>query len=155
MSSLAYSAGMDEVPVKASLTLVEIAKLILNDVDLSKTTIREPMITMVTQLEDIAKAAFRRDKDTNIQILTQPLIELKTALQAHALADRADFKAVISAIDNVLSDFDNLQLILRQMPTIPDLPVEDVGMPEIPELTKAMSQAKEAGKAPQTPTTPS
>ncbi len=150
----ALSSGLSEVPVKANLTLVEVGKLILTEVDLSKAVVRDPMVNLVTQLEEIAKATFRRDKDSNISVLTQPLRDLKASLQSHALADRSDVKAVVAAIDAVLSDFDNLQLVLRTLPTIPDVPVTDEGLPEIPELAKA-ARANAPAAAPSAPAAPS
>jgi hypothetical protein len=137
-----------EVTIKANLTLLEVGKRILGDVDLTKTTVREPFMSLVSHLEDIAKASFRRDKESNIRMLVQPLNQLKASIQGHKLAEREDMQAVVAAIDNVLADFENLQLVLNTIPPIPDVAVADEELPEIPELAKAVAKASEQGRAP-------
>lgn len=146
ITSMALDAlewDLTEVTIKANLTLLEVGKRILGDVDLTKTNVREPFVALVSHLEDIAKASFRRDKESNIRMLVQPLNQLRDAVQGHKLADRDDMKAIVAAIDNVLADFENLQLVLNTIPPIPDLPVVDENLPEIPELVKAAAKVSE------------
>lgn len=137
MAEQALQVDMPDVSVKANLTLLEVGKTILAEIDLSKANVRDPLSNLVGHMEDIAKATFRRDKESNILMLTQSLRDFKTVVRSHPLATRADMVAVGNMIDNVLTDFENLQLVLNTMPTIPDVPVEDEGLPEIQELAKA------------------
>ncbi|MDP1834338.1 MAG: hypothetical protein Q8K75_00265 [Chlamydiales bacterium] len=149
LADQALQANMPDVSVKANLTLLEVGKVILSEVDLSKSNVRDPLSNLVGHLEDIAKATFRRDKESNIFMLTQPIRDFKAALLAHALAERHDMKSVVAVVDNVLSDFENLQLVLNTIPPIPDIPVADDSLPEIPELAKA--EAERAKKQAQKP----
>ena len=121
----ALQQNVDEVAVKANLLLVEISKLILRDVDATKYSVQEALVPVVDQLEAIAKASFKKDKESDLKVLTHPLRELKTVLSADAYTGREDVAAVIKAIDSVLADFQNLELILHTIPPIPKMATED------------------------------
>ncbi len=144
-STAALNSGMPDVAIKANITLLESGKLILSDVDLSKVNIRDTFISLVSHLEELAKATYRQDKESDLGMLTQPLRDLKMALTSHALADRSDMKAVITAIDGVLADFENLRLVLNALPPIPEVEGVEEGLPEIPELA---AEAKRRGLRP-------
>lgn len=146
LASSALQEGLVDVNVKANLTLLEVGKLILAEVDLSKAVVKDPFVSLVGHLEDLAKASFRRDKESNILMLTQPLQDLKNAIQAHSLAERTDMKGVVAAIDGVLADFANLQLVLSTLPPIPEVPVTDEGFPDIPELDQAIKAGKKSSQ---------
>ncbi len=115
----ALQQNVPDVVVKANLLLVELSKTILREVDMSKFNVAEALVPVVGQLEEIAKASFKKDKESDLKVLTHSLRELKQVLNADPLAGRNDVAVVISAIDSVLGDFQNLELILHTIPPRP------------------------------------
>lgn len=124
LAQQALHQNVDEIAVKANVLLVELSKMILREVDLAKFTVQEALIPVVNQLEDIAKGSFKKNKESDIKVLTHPLRELKNVLGAESLAGRDDVTTVTKAIESVLGDFQNLELILHTIPPIPQAPEE-------------------------------
>ena len=120
----AMHKDVPEIAVKANLLLVELSKLMLREVDLAKVSLEEALIPLVDQLEAIAKAMFKKDKESDLKVLTRSLRELKEVLAAEALQGRSDVAVVTKSIDRVLGDFQNLELILHTIPPIPKAYVE-------------------------------
>jgi len=80
--------------------------------------LREPLLTLVGQLELLAKESFRQDKKTEIKVLTAPFLQLKVLFSQESLKNRTDIKSALRAVDSVLADFQNLELVMNTMPTI-------------------------------------
>ncbi len=135
----ALQENVNEVAVKANVLLVEVSKLILRDVDASKYSVQDALIPVVNQFEDIAKASFKKDKESDLKVLTHPLRELKSVLTGDTYAGRTDVVVVTKAIDSVLGDFQNLELILHTIPAIPKMAAEG----ESEETAEANKPAEE------------
>lgn len=118
MADSALEKGVVNIYTKANLTLVEVGKSILTEIDLSKTDMQDSLYSLVGHLETIAKNFFRRDKEMSIAVLTQPLRDLKAMIKEHPLVERADMRKALTALDKVLEDFENLQLVLNTMPNV-------------------------------------
>ncbi|MBA3958269.1 MAG: hypothetical protein H0X51_07760 [Parachlamydiaceae bacterium] len=117
---LAQSNHLNEVGVKASLTLVAVAKIIVNEVDLTYQELQDPFFSMINQITEISKETFRQDKTVKIQVLTQSLIDLKELFQSEKMASHRDTPAIIEQIDRKLAEFDAVEAVMRTIPPIPD-----------------------------------
>lgn len=115
----AEDRGMKEIPIKGSCTLVEASKVIINQVDLTYQDLIFPFSSIINQLNETAKESFRKDKNLNIKGLMQPLLDLKNLFQSEKLAKHRDTPSLKIALDNVLSEWETLDTVLRTMPPIP------------------------------------
>lgn len=113
--------GLPEVGVRASIALLEVARRIVNEVDLSYASIKEPFFTLISQMEEINKEMFRQDKETNIVFMKQPFIDLKKIFESEKVASHQDTPAIRADIDRVIGEFSELEAIMLQMPPIPEV----------------------------------
>lgn len=120
----AQEKDLQETVIKASCTLLEVARAILNDIDITYLEIKDPFFSIVNNLEELAKGAFRHDKTMNISILTQPFVELKQMFNSEKAKNHQDTPAIVQNIDRVLGEFEALQMVLNTLPTIPDIAAE-------------------------------
>lgn len=118
----AMDQGMSEIGVKASLVLLEVSKTIINEVDYTYADLKDPFFSIINVLEEIAKTTFLKDKNTNLKILTQPFRDLKEFFKNPKVAGHQDTPAIIQNIDRVLGEYDSLELVMRTIPPIPEIP---------------------------------
>lgn len=117
----AENAGMPEVGSRASLTMLEVGKTILKEVDVRYVEIKEPYLAMISSMNEIAKETFRKNKSISIKLLVQPFQDLKAAFINEKMASHQDTPAIVQAIDRVLDEFATLESVLSTMPPIPDM----------------------------------
>lgn len=120
----ALNKGMSEIGVKASMTLFEVSKTIIEEVDYTYADLKDPFFSINNGLEEIAKETFLQDKSTNLKILTQPFRDLKELFQNPKVINHQDTPAILLNIDRVLGEYDSLELVMRTIPPIPDIPEE-------------------------------
>jgi hypothetical protein len=123
---------LEEVGIKASLTLFEVAKTLLDVIDPTYFVIKDAYFSLITQMHEIAKETFKQDKNTRIDLLTQPFRDLKERFKTEKMVNHPDTPEIISKIDNVLAEFDALELILRTIPPLPQFPEETPAAPASP-----------------------
>lgn len=111
--------GMLEVGMKASLTLVEVAKGILMDNDVTYAELQDPFLSLIAQLSEIARETFRQDKMISIKLLTQPLRDLKELFSSEKMANHPDTPVIRNSIDSALAEFTELETVMRSIPPIP------------------------------------
>lgn len=111
-----------EVGVKATLTMLEVSKVIINEVDVTYSDLKDPFLSIISHLEEIAKETFRKDKKTSIQVLTQPFRDLKFLFNNEKVSSHQDTPVIIQNIDRVLAEFETLETVLKTMPPIPNIP---------------------------------
>ncbi|WP_075883888.1 hypothetical protein [Candidatus Protochlamydia sp. W-9] len=111
----------EEVGVLTTSTLLEIAKTILKDVNINYAELQSPFQAIVNGLNAIAKATFKKEKNTSIKLLVQPFEELKTMFQAEKMANHPDTSVIIHEIDRILEEFTVLGQVMRSIPPIPNL----------------------------------
>lgn len=109
---------LDIIAEKATCTFVEVAKIIVEEVDLKYLDLKEPFFSLIQHLEDIAKEMFRQDKTIKIAILIQPFAELKELFQSEKMATHRDSPTVIVDIERVINQFEQLELVMRTIPPI-------------------------------------
>jgi hypothetical protein len=115
----AESAKMPEVGVKTSCILLEVARMLLAEIDLTYQDLKEPFFSMITQLDEIGKAIFRRDKTSNFKLLTQPFRDLNNLFSSDRVANHPDTPIIISDINRVLAEYEALELVMKTMPPLP------------------------------------
>ncbi len=111
----------DEVGVLTTSTLVEIARTILTDLDLTYAELQEPFQAIINGLDALAKGTFKKDKNTNIKVLIQPLVDLKSFFLTEKMAHHPDTPVIIAKIDNALAEFGALEDVMRAIPTLSDI----------------------------------
>ena len=111
----------NETAIKGEIVLFEVAKSIINENDLSYGDLKSPFIALIHQLEALEESRFQADKDIQIQLLTQPFLDLKELFKQEKLVGHLDTPALLSETDRVLAEFAALENVLRAMPKIPDL----------------------------------
>jgi hypothetical protein len=125
-SLFAQQNRLEEVGIKASLTLYEVAKSLLEANDLTYLVIKDPFFSLIIQMHEIAKEIFKQNKNTRIDILTQPFRELNNAFKSEKMIHHQDSAAIINKIEGVLAEFSALELVLRTIPPIPQIPDDQV-----------------------------
>lgn len=111
----------DEVTVLTTSTLLEIAKTILTDVDVTYAELQEPFRSIITGLDAIAKGTFKKRKDTSIKVLIQPFLDLKGFFQTPKMANHRDTPVILAEIDRILDEYSVLEQVMQAIPPIPDL----------------------------------
>jgi len=121
LAKKAQKKGMQEVGNRASLTLFEVCKAIVNEVDLQYVSIKETFIGTINAMHEIAKDTFRLDKNVNISLLTQPFYDLRQLFQSETLSNHQDSPSVVATIDAVLNEFATLESVMNAMPPVPEI----------------------------------
>ncbi len=117
-SGKAQDEDLDEVTEKATCTLLEVGRIIINEVDVRYLDIKEPFFNIIQHMEEFAKYTFSQDKSINISILTQPFHELKGFFGSDKLATHQDTPTIIADINRVINQFDQLELVMKTIPKI-------------------------------------
>lgn len=120
----AMDKGMHEIGVKTSITLLEVSKTIVEEVDCTYADLKDPFFSITNGLEEIAQATFLRDKSINLKILTQPFRDLKELFINPKVAHHQDTQVIIQNIERVLNEYDSLELVMKTIPPIPEVPEE-------------------------------
>lgn len=120
----------DEVAVLTTSTLLEVAKTILTDIDITYAELQDPFQSIINGLDAIAKGTFKKRKDTSIKVLMQPLLDLKAMFQSEKMINHRDTPVIVAEINKVIDEFTVLEQVMQAMPTLPDF-----GAPEFPGQT--------------------
>lgn len=115
----AQEKNFEDVAIKASCTLIEVAKTIVSEIDMTYLEIKDPFIAINRSLENITKRTFRKDKTIDIKILIEPIMSLKNLMQNEKYASHADISAILSDINRVLGEFAVLEQVMKTIPPIP------------------------------------
>lgn len=126
----AQEKGLPEVGVKASLTLQEVGKSIPQEIDIKYLELQDTYLMLITQLHEITKEAFKQDKSLNISMLTQPFRDMKAFFASEKLAQHQDTPVIVDRINQVIGEFDALEVILKTLPPIPQIAEEPAPTPE-------------------------
>ncbi len=117
----------NEVSELAISTILEVARAIVNEVDLQYAELIAPFQSMIKGLESLAKGEFKQDKFTNLVTLTQPLNDLKALLENPRIAEHRDRPVIEAEVDRALAEFAVLGQVMRAMPSVTDVlePLEE------------------------------
>ncbi|MCE5318609.1 MAG: hypothetical protein LLG04_14755 [Parachlamydia sp.] len=131
---------MPEVGVKATITLVEVARTILEEIDVTYLELKDPYTAIVAELKDIAQEAFKQDKSLSIPVLKQPLVQVRGFFTGEKMAGHADTPVILDAIDRAIGEFDALEMVLRTIP--PFVPPEEPPPEEAPPKEEKSAKQK-------------
>lgn len=122
LSRRAQEHKLSDIALKGTCTLVETSKIIVNDIDLTYMELQDPFLSVLTQLNEIAKESFRQNKNSNIKLLVQPIQDLRNLFQEGKIQTHRDAPLILSAIDAILAEWDSVDAVMRTMPVIPLAP---------------------------------
>ncbi len=117
----AQENNMQDVAVKATLTLLEVSRVIITEVDIAYADLKDPFLGIITHLDEIAKETFRQDKSTNIKILIQPFRDLKELFKNEKVVTHQDTPVIVQNLDRIIGEFEALEMVLMRIPPIPTL----------------------------------
>lgn len=107
-------------------TILEIAKAVVNEVDLKYAELVPPFQAMIKGLETLAKGTFKQDKFTNMQALTQPLRDLLELMNNPKISEHRDTPAIRMEIERALAEFSTLEQVMRNLPPLTNInPLEN------------------------------
>ncbi len=112
----AQEINLKQVEEMAILTLLEVAKALPKERDLTSSNLQEVYFTLITQLHEISKQSFKQDKNKSIALLMQPFEQLKELFKAAPLNLHRDTALINERIDQVLAEFKTLELVLKTLP---------------------------------------
>jgi hypothetical protein len=121
----AQRQGLAEVGPKATCTILEVAKTLLSEIDITYLDLKEPFFTLTAQLEEISKEMFRQDKTISFSLLKQPFLVLKELFKSEKVVNHQDTPAIVENIDRILGDFAALEAVMRTIPPIPKVATEN------------------------------
>ncbi len=107
-----------DIGVRSTLTLLEVAKTILSDIDLTYLEIQQTFLCITGQLESIAKETFKQDKNIKIQVLMQPFIELKELFSSEKMIGHQDTAVITQDLNRIIAEFQILETVMRTIPPI-------------------------------------
>lgn len=131
-AAAAQQNGMAEIGQKAILTLLEVSRTILDEIDVKYVQLEAPFTSIINQMNTITKEMFRKDKTISVKLLTQPFRDLRTFFTSDKMASHQDSPAILQKIDAVLGEYDALDAVLRTMPPIPKVPPQSTESTTIP-----------------------
>ena len=115
----AQEKGFVDTPFQATCTLVEVAKTLATEVNITYMDIQTPFLSIIAQLEKIAKRTFKADKSMGLMILRQPFLAIQAMLKTEKFAAHQDTPVIMRDLDRVLSEFDALEMVMKSIPSIP------------------------------------
>lgn len=121
----------DEVGVLTTSTLLEVGKTILNDVDITYAELQDPFKAIINGLAALARSTFKKQKDTSIKVLIQPLEDLKAMFQTEKMSQLKDTPVILQYINNVLEEFSMLQEVMQRIPTLSTMDSQSTPQSEI------------------------
>lgn len=120
----AENKGLTEIGTRATYTLLEVGKGIITENDITYAELQEPFLSLIAQMNEIAREMFRQDKTISIKLLKQPFLDLKDLFTSQKLENHPDTPPILRGIDNAIAEFDALDTMLRAIPAIPPLATE-------------------------------
>lgn len=121
-AKVAMNKGMNEIGVKTTITLIEVSKAIIEEVDYTYGDLKDPFFSITNAMEEIAKDTFLRDKSINLKLIIQPFVDLKNLFKNPKVANHQDTPIILQNIDRVLNEYASLELVMRTIPPIPEVP---------------------------------
>lgn len=117
-SRQAEENGLTDLSLKGSCTLVELSKSIVENFSPPPQEFKDPFLSVIAQLDEIAKAAFKRDKTLNINFLSYPLQDIKNIFQAEKMTSYQDTQLLLKELSSVLAEWDALEGVMKMMPPL-------------------------------------
>ncbi len=123
----AQEHGSGEIGNRSIITLTEVSKVILKEVDIKYVSIKELFTTIIDAMAEISKESFRRDKSIRIELLTGPFSDLKQLFSEDGMTAHQDREEIVQQLDRILSEFSALQSVMATLPPLPEMPQKESG----------------------------
>lgn len=117
----AQQNNIEEIGPKAIYVLLEVAKSILTEIDVTYLELQEPFFTLIKQMQDITNKIFKKNKSIHIRILMQPFQEIRSLFTTEKMSKHRDSPSIIAKIDQILAEYQALDDMLRVVPPIPPI----------------------------------
>lgn len=127
----AQDQGFEETVLTASCVLLEVAREMISNIDLSYYEIKDAFLSVVNSMEVLSNGAFRRDKTINVTLLMQPFKDLRALFENDRVKNHLDTPIIVQNIDRVIGEYEALLVVMNTMPAIPR--IEDDIVPAPPQ----------------------
>ena len=117
----AQDAGCEETTLTASCVLFEVAKEIIDHIDITYNEIKDPFLSIINGMEVLAKETFKRNKEININLLIVPFKQLRELFQSDKIKNHLDTPIILYNIDRIIGEFEALILVMNTLPKIPSV----------------------------------
>lgn len=108
----------DEVGQLTESTLLEVARSILTEINITYAELIEPFKSIINGLAALTRAEFKKRKETNISVLIDPFKHLRQMFQNEKVIRHRDTPAILQLIDGCIEEFSVLQQGLQSLPSI-------------------------------------
>lgn len=129
MAKKAVEEGHLDVGVKTTLSTQALSKEIAHLPSLEAQELEPPFHCLIDIMEEVAKETFRKEKNTPIELLMQPFLDLKGIFGEPQLINHQDTPVIQKQLDRIIGEFQALDALLKTMPPLPNL--SEIKEPEI------------------------
>jgi len=119
---LALEHKISEVGPKAIYVLLEVGRSIIEEKNIAYSALKEPYQSIIQHMESITREMFRQNKKTSIAVLMQPFKDLKELLKGTTVVNHPDTPGLILILDRILGEFNELDMIMKTLPPVPEIP---------------------------------
>lgn len=123
---MAVKKGLTESGVKGEIVLSQVARAIINQVELTYVEIKSPFLTLIDNLDQISKERFKQNKDISVQILLQPFLELQSLFKEPKVSGHQDTPVILTELDRVIAEFNALQAVMATIPRMEPISEESL-----------------------------
>ncbi|MCE5295365.1 MAG: hypothetical protein LLF94_12250 [Chlamydiales bacterium] len=121
----ARNAGQNELLIRISITLTETIKQLLAYTRDRNESFRDLVMTSLATLEQVVKMIYRNNRDVNVVLLMQPFAEIGEFIGSDQMKAFPDRDEVLKQIRRVLTEFQALQVVTKNVETIAPHVAED------------------------------
>lgn len=107
-----------DVGEKALITLQEIAKTIISEIDLTYQELQDPFSVLISEMHDISNEIFKQNKQMDIEQLRMPFRQLRELFEKEKMVNHPDTAPIVSQINQVIAEFDTLELVMKTIPPL-------------------------------------
>jgi len=122
---MAQKRGETEVVTRAALTLSETCKSLISYAKERNESIRDLIMTTLFTLEQLVKMMFKESKEINPVLLMQPFAEVGEFIGQEVMRTFPDRDEVLKEIRRILSEFQALQIVTKNIETMTPAVSED------------------------------
>ncbi len=124
-SMAVQKAGFEDATQRATLTFVQVSKMLIEEIDVKYLDLKDPFLSIIGHMHELASAMFRKKKDVNISLLIQPFEELREIFSQEKVAEHPDRDVIVKSIDNVIGEFKTLESMMATIPTFSESEEEE------------------------------
>lgn len=124
-SRIAKNAEQYDLLIRISLTLSETSKQLLAYTKERNESFRDLIMTSLGGLEQVVKMIYKQNRDVNVALLMQPFAEIGEFIGSDKMQAFPNRDEVIKEIRRVLTEFQALQVVTKNVETIAPHVAED------------------------------